>query len=90
MGGLCEVNDEEPSSRDTRPFGLRYVADSNPSSRGELDLTALDYDSDRQIAIMRDGGSVLPAFKHTSGSTSTETASSDRNAPDTDTDVDSD
>jgi putative ATP-grasp target RiPP len=90
MTGLCEVNDEEPSSKDTRPFGLKYVTDSNSLSRGELDFTALDYDFDRQIAVMRDGASVLPVFKHTSGSTSTETARADKNAPDTDTDVEYD
>lgn len=86
--GLCEIDDEGSSSPDTRPFGLRYAASPNTAGRDGLDIAALDYDFDRQIAIMYDGGLVLPAFKHTSNQTSTSTADHDRKGGgDADTDV---
>jgi putative ATP-grasp target RiPP len=90
VAGLRETDGEGPGSRDTRPFGIRYAASPKAAGRDGLDIAELDYDFDRQIAVMRDGGSVLPAFKHTSGKTSTDTAVHDRNAGDKDTDVEQD
>jgi putative ATP-grasp target RiPP len=90
MAGLREVNDEGPGSQETRPFGLKYVTDPNLSGRSSLNVAALYYDCNQQIAVMRDGESVLPAFKHTNNQTSTTTADSDRTGPDSDTDVGND
>lgn len=87
LAGRCEGDKEPRGGVETRPFGLRHAVVSNLGSDDSLDLAALDYDIDRQVAVMRDGGSVLPAFKHTNNRTSTSTGADDRKAADRDSDV---
>jgi putative ATP-grasp target RiPP len=85
--GISDVSDEMPSSRETRPFGLQYLTDPAPDGGDGFNWASLSYDHERQIAVMQDGGKVIPAFKHTNNQTSTSTGSHDREAADSDTDV---
>jgi putative ATP-grasp target RiPP len=65
------------------PFGVRHAVTVNPEP---VDLTPLIYDRDLQINLVRDGGVLMPALKHSTGQTSTSTASSDSRPADTDKD----
>jgi putative ATP-grasp target RiPP len=85
--GAITVSAEWPEDRAPRPFGLRFLADPVPDSRGALDWTAVEYDPQRQIAVIRDGDALTPVFKHTNNQTTTTTGVDDRKAPDSDTDV---
>lgn len=66
-----------------RPFGLRYAV--VPPSTIDVDLSTLGYDADRQIAIVLDGDVVVPAMRHTSTKTKTQTG--DKSGPDDDEDA---
>jgi len=50
--GITELGQAEPSGKDTRPFGLRYVTDPDLTGRDPMNISAIDYDTDRQIAPM--------------------------------------
>lgn len=56
------------------PFGVRHAIAVRPA---QVDLSVLIYDPDRQINYVCDGGVTVPALKHSSGKTSTTTASQD-------------
>jgi len=73
-----------------RPFGLRYLIDAHSSANCELDLSSVRFDDELQIAVMNGESGGMPAFKHTSGQTSTTTSIDDRKAPDSDTDYEPD
>jgi putative ATP-grasp target RiPP len=90
IAGINEIDARGPSGPDTRPFGLRYATDPNHPSNDSLDVAEQGYDVDRQIAVVRDGDSIVPVFKHTSNRTSTTTSDSDRRGPDSDSDVGND
>jgi putative ATP-grasp target RiPP len=55
-------------------FGLRHAVPSVPL---EVDLSAVHYDHDRQISVINEGGTLLPALKHSTGQTATNTATQD-------------
>jgi putative ATP-grasp target RiPP len=55
-------------------FGLRH---SVPAVPMRVDLSAISYDPDQQISIVQEGGMTLPALRHTTGTTSTNTATQD-------------
>jgi putative ATP-grasp target RiPP len=69
-----------------RPFGLRCVGGPDPGANCELDLASVRLDEMTQIAVMTGGAGDVPAFKHTSGQTSTTTNVQDRKNTDSDTD----
>jgi putative ATP-grasp target RiPP len=56
------------------PFGVRQAVEVSPV---RVDLEALIYDRDRQVNFVRDGGVLVPALRHSTGTTSTNTSSSD-------------
>lgn len=56
------------------PFGVRHAVTVTPQP---ADPSTLIYDPDRQVNLVRDGGVLVPALKHSTGKTSTTTASSD-------------
>jgi putative ATP-grasp target RiPP len=65
-------------------FGLRYATPSQP---GRVDLATYRYDPDLQIGVVEEGGVTLPALRHSTGTTSTNTASQDNsNGADSDSD----
>jgi putative ATP-grasp target RiPP len=66
------------------PFGLKYAV--TPASTVDIDLPSISYDPARQVAVITDGDTILPAMRHTSTHTSTSTASQDRNGNDSDSD----
>ncbi|XVQ16150.1 putative ATP-grasp-modified RiPP [Spirillospora sp. CA-255316] len=57
---------------------IRAVPPS-PSAGVDVDWSAIGFDPSRQIAVILDGGTVLPAMKHTR--TQTSTNSQDRSPP---------
>jgi putative ATP-grasp target RiPP len=66
------------------PFGVRQAvaAVSLP-----VDLSTIQYDPDRQISVITEDGVSVPALKHSTGTTSTNTAVQDnKGGPDRDTD----
>lgn len=65
-----------------RPFGLKYAV--KPAVTVEVDLSTLTYDADRQISVVADGGIMVPAMKHTSTRTATQTGDTNRGDSDTD------
>lgn len=65
-------------------YGLRKAVPSKPM---QVDLTAITYDPEQQISVIEDGGMTLPALRHTTGTTSTNTATRD-NAQGSDSDSD--
>jgi putative ATP-grasp target RiPP len=65
-------------------FGLRQAVEPVPLP---VDLSAIRFDSDRQISVITEDGVTVPALKHTTGRTSTNTARKD-NAGGADTDSD--
>jgi putative ATP-grasp target RiPP len=69
------------------PFGLLRAVPPSPSAVVDVDWSAIGFDPSRQIAVIVDDGTVLPAMKHTSTQTKTSTNSHDRNPPDDDKDA---
>ena len=69
------------------PFGL-VVAAREPVSVEDVDLTALVYDPDRQITLVRDGetGRLMPWCKHSTGKTRTNSNTDGKGGPETDED----
>ena len=55
-------------------FGLRH---SVPAVLMRVDLWAISYDPVQQISIVQEDGMTLPALRHTTGTTSTNTATQD-------------
>lgn len=55
-------------------FSLRHAVPVVPMP---VDLSSVRYDSEQQISVIDDGGITLPALKHTTGTTSTNTARQD-------------
>jgi putative ATP-grasp target RiPP len=64
------------------PFGLKYAV--KPAEMVEVDVSALAYDADRQISVVSAGEIMIPAMKHTSTRTSTQTGDSRGGDSDTD------
>lgn len=69
------------------PFGLA-VAAREPIHVEDVDLTALVYDSDRQVTLVRDGdtGRLMPWCKHSTGKTRTNSNTDGKGGPETDED----
>lgn len=69
------------------PFGL-VVAAQEPVPVEDVDLTALVYDSDRQIMLVRSGenGRLMPWCKHSTGKTRTNSNTDGKGGPETDED----
>lgn len=69
------------------PFGL-VVAAREPVLVEDVDLTALVYDSDRQIMLARDGdgGRLMPWCRHSTGKTRTNSNTDGQGGPETDED----
>ncbi|MEV4642805.1 putative ATP-grasp-modified RiPP [Actinoplanes sp. NPDC049548] len=55
-------------------YGLRHAIPATPTL---VDMSTVHYDPDRQISMVTEGGTTLPVLRHTSGTTSTNTASQD-------------
>lgn len=55
-------------------FGLRQAVEAEPLP---VDLTAIRFDADQQISVITADGVSVPALKHSTGTTSTNTASQD-------------
>lgn len=76
----------EPDMEDagvTRPFGLKYAV---PSARTiDVDRSKITFDPRRQIAVVRGDDGLVPAMRHTSTQTKTQTG--DRSGPNSDTDT---
>lgn len=72
----------DPNDR-IMPFGLKYAV--TPHATVDVDFSALSYDADRQIAVVDDDGTLIPAMRHTS--TKTKTHTGDRSSGDSDTDT---
>jgi putative ATP-grasp target RiPP len=64
------------------------VAAREPIPVEDVDLTALVYDTDRQITLVRDGDSdkLMPWFKHSTGKTNTNSNTDGKGGPETDED----
>jgi putative ATP-grasp target RiPP len=76
------------SERAALPFGLRYATTPAVAAAVRLDFSRIAYDPEQQIAVVtEDDGTLLPAMRHTSTQTKTETGSHDRTGPDDDTDT---
>ncbi|GAB1693681.1 putative ATP-grasp-modified RiPP [Krasilnikovia sp. M28-CT-15] len=58
----------------TMAFGLRHAVPVVPAL---VDLSTVHYDPVQQISIVEGGGITLPALRHTTGTTSTNTARQD-------------
>ncbi len=69
------------------PLGLA-VAAREPLAVEEVDLTALVYDSDRQITLIRDGQTdrLMPWCRHSTGVTNTNSNTDGQGGPETDED----
>jgi putative ATP-grasp target RiPP len=77
--------DRQPAAV-ARPLGAMLAV--RPCRIGEVDMTAVSYDARRQIGIVREAdGSVAQLAKHSTGWTSTDTASSDKQPGDSDQDA---
>ena len=55
-------------------FGIRQATSAVPLP---VDLSAIRYDPDRQVSVITDNGVTVPALKHSTGTTSTNTATQD-------------
>jgi putative ATP-grasp target RiPP len=65
-------------------FGARLAVEPVAAA---VDVSAVRYDADRQITVVADGEMTVPALKHSTGKTSTNTASQDnRGGADRDSD----
>lgn len=77
--------DQQPTAV-ARPLGAMLAV--RPCRIGEVDMTTVSYDTRRQIGIVREAdGSVAELAKHSTGWTSTDTASSDKQPGDSDQDA---
>jgi putative ATP-grasp target RiPP len=56
------------------PFGVRQAVSVVPAP---VDLSTIRFDPDRQISIVTEGEASVPALKHSTGTTSTNTAVQD-------------
>jgi putative ATP-grasp target RiPP len=83
LGRAFPLLDTEDTPGTVRPFGLRYAV--VPLATVDVDLSTLRYDDDRQISVMLDGNVMVPAMRHTSTKTKTQTG--DTSKPDTDEDA---
>jgi putative ATP-grasp target RiPP len=73
-----------PSATNPLPFGLRQAVTAIPQP---VDLSTIRFDPDRQISIITEDGVTVPALKHSTGTTSTNTAVRDnKGGADKDTD----
>lgn len=71
-----------------RPFGLRFAAPPAPSATTPpVDFSTWAYDDRRQVAVVRDGGSVIEAVRHSTGPTQTPTNTGDGTRFERDDDV---
>jgi putative ATP-grasp target RiPP len=55
-------------------FGVRQAVDVVPV---RVDLSTIRFDPDRQISLITEDGVTAPALKHSTGTTSTNTATQD-------------
>jgi len=55
-------------------FGVRQGVEVVPLA---VDLSAIRFDPDRQISVVTENGASVPALKHSTGTTSTNTARQD-------------
>lgn len=55
-------------------FGLRHAVEVTPLP---VDLSTIQYDPHQQISMFNDCGVAVPALKHSTGQTSTNTATQD-------------
>ena len=55
-------------------FGVRQAVDAVSLP---VDLSDIRFDPDRQISVITQGGVSVPALKHSTGATSTNTATQD-------------
>lgn len=67
------------------PFGLA-VAAREPVPADHVDVSALAWDDDRQIMLIRDGGELVPWMKHSTGKTNTDSNTDGNGGKETDTD----
>jgi putative ATP-grasp target RiPP len=69
------------------PFGLA-VATREPVPIEDVDLTALVYDPDQQIMLVRDGesGRLMPWCRHSTGKMRTNSNTDGKGGPETDED----
>jgi putative ATP-grasp target RiPP len=69
----------------TMPYGACQAVTVQPLP---VDLTTIVYDPDRQVSIITEDGVSVPALKHSTGNTSTNTATQDNSkGADKDTDA---
>ncbi|WP_018253487.1 putative ATP-grasp-modified RiPP [Salinispora mooreana] len=65
-------------------FGARQAVDVVPAP---VDFSTISFDADRQISVVTEGGVSVPALRHSTGATSTNTANRDNEGgADTDSD----
>ena len=55
-------------------FGARHAVEVVPAP---VDLSTLRFDEDRQISVIGENGTTVPALKHSTGKTTTNTAQQD-------------
>lgn len=58
----------------TLPYGVSHARTVEPE---RVDLTAVFFDPTEQISKINDNGALMPLMKHTTGTTSTNTANQD-------------
>ena len=69
-----------------RPLGVTLAV--APRHTDEVDMAAVSYDAERQIGVVRDAdGQLTELAKHSTGWTTTDTASSDKAPGDADRDA---
>jgi putative ATP-grasp target RiPP len=84
--GNTPVVDQPPSA--ARPFGVRFAEPPLPmQSCPAVDFSTWEYDSVRQIAMVRDGDHIIEAAKHSTGPTQTPTNTDDGTRYERDHDV---
>src|SRR4051812_6054312 len=84
---LTPARPAQPADGAVVPFGMKCAV--TPAAIVEVDLPSINYDVDRQIAVVAEGDATVPAMRHTSTNTKTTTASQDRRGNDSDSDSDS-
>lgn len=81
FGRLADATEQPASAQ--RPFGLSLAV--RPQSI-TFDPSAVGYDEQRQIGLVREGESMVPLARHTDGTTNTQTNADGQSGPDSDTD----
>lgn len=66
------------------PFGVSLAIQPRTAT---VDLSHVGYDTDRQIAVVNDGGILVPLMRHSTGTTKTNTGRDDSRPPDSDSDA---